>query len=168
MVMDNIIDNISITNLQDQVNEIKNLLLSFATTQEEQERRKESQIFFSSIFPLRNEDQLLRIEKRVNNDDEFQTRLVQELSRLGGLSIDEHVGRILYMLFSNELACKFTWLGVKHKKKQFYNLALVDLINRAVFNNRKLKNITHRDIQDSVKNWLRRAKERLQHQKSKH
>lgn len=153
---------ISITNLQDQVNEIRNLLLSHSTTEEEQEKRKESHIFFSSVFPLTNEDQLMKIENKVTTDNEFQMHLIYELSKLGGLSVDEHVSRILYKLLTNELACKYNWSGGKQKKKPFYNLALVDMINKAVLNNRKLKNVTHRDIQDSIKNWLRRCKEKSQ------
>lgn len=42
----------------------------------------------------------------------------------------------------------------------FCKIIFSDVLFKAVHNNEKLKNTTDKDIEETIKNWLRRAKER--------
>ncbi|XP_036146907.1 uncharacterized protein LOC105840320 [Monomorium pharaonis] len=136
-----------------EIQDIKNAGLNQAANNNIQ--RQES-VFHSFMLPFETEQQLEEVEQFLKNKDNFKTSVAQA-SRIGGKHSYEFIKRNLSKLLSNKLAEGYSWLGKKHKKK-FYELKLAEMLIAAgeAYN----ETFTKKDLEEAIKKWLRRAKER--------
>ncbi|CAG9760228.1 unnamed protein product [Ceutorhynchus assimilis] len=107
-------------------------------------------------FPLSNEEDLTGFEEYLSNDVNYAI-VVKEVVKIGGIDINQFVKRGLSFCISNRLAETYTYFG-KKGKKNFSELKLCSVLFDAVF--KKFKDSSRKDIETSIKNWMRRAKER--------
>ncbi|KAK4882254.1 hypothetical protein RN001_005573 [Aquatica leii] len=84
---------------------------------------------------------------------------VLEISKIGGCNVPEFIKRVLPKILSNEVASCYSWFGLK-KKKIFGKLLLSQVIIRAGLH--IFQTETSKSIEEAIKNWLRRAKERIE------
>ncbi|CAH0563922.1 unnamed protein product [Brassicogethes aeneus] len=109
-------------------------------------------------FPLKNENDLLKLEKLLQ-DDGNKKFLVVELARTGGSEVKEIVKRIMYKVFTNEVGEKYSWEGAKQKQK-FKDLKIARVIMDAVRYNKNTQNSTEAEIIFCIKKWLVKAPDR--------
>ncbi|KAF5300315.1 hypothetical protein FQA39_LY11172 [Lamprigera yunnana] len=132
----------------------------------ENETSKQYEEFISNIFPLQNEEDLVVVEVKLEEEPGFKVKLNQYCCRIGGHKTDEITKLMLRRLFSDKLASLYSWLGAK-KKKVFCHLQLANvIINSVCTANKNTANCTEKDVVDSIKNWLRHASTR--DKKNKH
>ncbi|KAF5301057.1 hypothetical protein FQA39_LY10876 [Lamprigera yunnana] len=126
----------------------------------ENETSKQYEEFISNIFPLQNEEDLVVVEVKLEEEPGFKVKLNQYCCRIGGHKTDEITKLMLRRLFSDKLASLYSWLGAK-KKKVFCHLQLANvIINSVCTANKNTANCTEKDVVDSIKNWLRHASTR--------
>ncbi|KAG8228128.1 hypothetical protein J437_LFUL000130 [Ladona fulva] len=109
-------------------------------------------------FPLDSVEGLERIETRLEADQSFQKCLISALMTLGGVDVKSSTLNLLKKLMTNNLASKYSWLGLK-KKRVFFSLRLNTVIKLCVRN--RHSTATDEDVSTITKNWLRLAKLRL-------
>lgn len=110
---------------------------------------------------------------------------VNEMKKIGGNGVYDFVKRVLQVHISNELGSQYSWLGLK-KKRVFKNLCFADAIISKFFllvsyvyygivfiinvNNfyyfvdsaqEIMQGSSKKDIEEAIKKWLRRCKERM-------
>ncbi|CAL1671852.1 unnamed protein product [Lasius platythorax] len=87
----------------------------------------EEEASFFTMFDilLKNEEDLIRVDKYLNKEKNFNVA-INELSKIGGNSIYNFTQRALNMLITNDLAATYSWLGWR-AKKTFNKLKLADL-----------------------------------------
>ncbi|KAF5300241.1 hypothetical protein FQR65_LT09195 [Abscondita terminalis] len=88
----------------------------------------------------------------------------QELSLIGGDSVQDMTKTLMYRIFTNQLGVSYTWEGLKNKNcLKITKLAQVMIT--AIRLNVKIANAAEMDIIKVIKAWLLRAKERLDNSK---
>ncbi|KAK8762505.1 hypothetical protein V5799_026228 [Amblyomma americanum] len=97
-------------------------------------------------------------DSKLSENDSLKTRLLHQLSGLGGTSIGSATRRMLSLLLSPKVAIKFSWLGQKGKKV-FSALNVADIICRAIKKN--FAEATRNDVESVIKVWLRHSGDKL-------
>ncbi|XP_047986901.1 uncharacterized protein LOC125238336 [Leguminivora glycinivorella] len=109
-------------------------------------------------FPIQNADELttteLLIEKKENYDN-----LVSYMRTIGGRDIASKVSRLMKFCFTDQLAQQYNFYGKRSNKKPFCQLRLRDCIVEGVVTT--TSGSTAKDVEDSIKIWLKHAPERL-------
>ncbi|XP_044765613.1 uncharacterized protein LOC123321893 isoform X2 [Coccinella septempunctata] len=116
----------------------------------------EESIFDKFDFPIKNIDELQKFEKYLEIG-ENKTKVVCELSKIGGSNHKVMTKRLLERLISNVLAMNYSWLGLK-KKDNFSALILSSTVKESVM--KIHRKITESDVELVIKGWLVKAKER--------
>ncbi|CAI6372376.1 unnamed protein product [Macrosiphum euphorbiae] len=97
---------------------------------------RESGVFDTSIIdsrlPIENEEKLETLETDISNDKSFRNQLVLRLSSVGGKTIKCMVKRIMTLLFTPEILCKFSYNGRGNKKRPFEKLLVKNVIFESV------------------------------------
>ncbi|KAF5298804.1 hypothetical protein FQA39_LY11693 [Lamprigera yunnana] len=135
----------------------------------ENETSKQYEEFISNIFPLQNEEDLVVVEVKLEEEPGFKVKLFTisiSVFRIGTVAVlavtkpTKITKLMLRRLFSDKLASLYSWLGAK-KKKVFCHLQLANvIINSVCTANKNTANCTEKDVVDSIKNWLRHASTR--------
>lgn len=117
---------------------------------------KPESLFTKFQFPLNDDEELKKVETFLEDDANFQNAVI-EMSKFGGNNMYDFVKRCLSMLLTNVYASSYSWMGRKNKKP-FFQLKIANTIMKAaeltkVEGDQKL-------CEESMKKWLRRAKER--------
>ncbi|XP_011859717.1 PREDICTED: uncharacterized protein LOC105557157 isoform X2 [Vollenhovia emeryi] len=103
-------------------------------------------------LPLKKEDDLEQLEDNLLQED-FRTALIEQLKKIGGRNVKETVYTLMKEVFTNDLAAKFSWLGLKKKKKlSIFGLSnvLIDIVHCN-------HSTTKQEIVEHIKAWLRHA-----------
>ncbi|XP_050065589.1 uncharacterized protein LOC126554572 [Aphis gossypii] len=99
-------------------------------------KTKDSGVFDTFIIddrlPIENEEKLETFESDLSNDKNFRNQLVLRLSSVGGKSIKCMVKRIMTLLFTPDLLCKFSYNGRGNKKRPFDKLLVKNVIFESV------------------------------------
>lgn len=146
--------------LQELTTSINRILTNNKVTHQVEE---EASFFTMFDFPLKNEEDLIRVDEYLNEEKNFNVAM-NELSKIGGNSIYNFTQRALNMLITNDLAATYSWLG-RRAKKTFNKLKLADLIIGSV--KRSILNSTNKECEEAIQKWLRRAKERSNNNKKR-
>ncbi|XP_022177541.1 uncharacterized protein LOC111038659 isoform X1 [Myzus persicae] len=101
-----------------------------------------------SRLPIENEEKLETFENILLNDKCFRNQLVLRLSSVGGKSIKCMVKRIMTLLFTPEILCKFSYNGRGNKKRAFEKL----LVKNVIFDS--IKNIKKFALSDNSSNEI--------------
>ncbi|XP_025830045.1 uncharacterized protein LOC108744733 [Agrilus planipennis] len=118
------------------------------------------QVFFQNFqMPIQTEEDLVRVEKFLENEVNFKLS-AQKIARIGGHTPYEFVKRVFTKILSDDISVKYSWLGAK-KKEVFSHLHLSRLIINAAGLNQATSSCSSKDLEEAIKNYLRRAKERL-------
>ncbi|KAK5647964.1 hypothetical protein RI129_002856 [Pyrocoelia pectoralis] len=114
-------------------------------------------LFIKQNLPATTKETLNHLEDYLNNVDNFE-RAVSELHLIGGATLYDFVKRMLSGLITDKLAAQFSFYGLRTKEK-FSQLKVSELIIRCAKHG-NFKETTTKDVEDCIKKWLRRAKER--------
>ncbi|XP_039313316.1 uncharacterized protein LOC120359534 isoform X2 [Solenopsis invicta] len=76
----------------------------------------------ADLLPIKDLEQLENFEKELQNK-EIYNQMVTKLYYRGGKNVDEIVNKIMSLIFTNSLACSYSYFG-KKKKKAFSDLVL--------------------------------------------
>ncbi|XP_018362902.1 PREDICTED: uncharacterized protein LOC108761063, partial [Trachymyrmex cornetzi] len=142
---------------QSQMSEDIQIILRTIGTQREDRSLitgNEDSILRKYDFPLKNVNELNVVEEYLEEKNNTN-KLVKELSKIGGVTYKHTINRIMFSLFSNEVAEKYSWIGFKGKNK-FSLLHISEAIIRAV--QKTHSSITLSDIETVIKAWLVKAK----------
>ncbi|KAF5276792.1 hypothetical protein FQR65_LT16171 [Abscondita terminalis] len=90
----------------------------------------------------------------------------KQLSRIGGDTANELTKRIMYRTMTNIMCQLYTWDGAKGKRP-FKNLLLCQLVLKAVGTNKRTRTSYEDETVKTIKQWLVRAKDRLNNQNKK-
>ncbi|KAF5275147.1 hypothetical protein FQR65_LT16767 [Abscondita terminalis] len=118
-------------------------------------------IFTLFDLPIENEERLQEFESHLTKEKNLND-VIDEISKIGGKNVQEFVKRTMSRIISNEVGSQYSWIGLK-QKKNFSKLLVVQAIIRAGLI--LFKNENSKSFEESIKNWLRRSKERLDKQK---
>nr|XP_012234568.1 PREDICTED: uncharacterized protein LOC105679233 [Linepithema humile] len=108
-------------------------------------------------FPLKTVEQVEgELDAYLKDAENFKS-VVNEMKKIGGNSV-YFVKRVLQVHISNELGSQYSWLGLK-KKRVFKNFRFTD----AIINSTQeiMQGSSKKDIEEAIKKWLRRCKERM-------
>ncbi|KAK5648359.1 hypothetical protein RI129_003251 [Pyrocoelia pectoralis] len=114
-------------------------------------------LFIKQNLPATTKETLNHLEDYLNNVDNFE-RAVSELHLIGGATLYDFVKRMLSGLITDKLAAQFSFYGLRTKEK-CSQLKVSELIIRCAKHG-NFKETTTKDVEDCIKKWLRRAKER--------
>ncbi|XP_077512539.1 uncharacterized protein LOC144123603 [Amblyomma americanum] len=89
-------------------------------------------------------------DSKLSENDSLKTRLLHQLSGLGGTSIGSATRRMLSLLLSPKVAIKFSWLGQKGKKS-----------SRHWAIKKNFAEATRNDVESVIKVWLRHSGDKL-------
>uniref|UniRef100_A0A2S2NAH6 DUF4806 domain-containing protein n=1 Tax=Schizaphis graminum TaxID=13262 RepID=A0A2S2NAH6_SCHGA len=99
-------------------------------------KTRDSGVFDTFIIdgrlPIENEEKLETFENDLSIDKNFRNQLVLRLSSVGGKSIKCMVKRIMTLLFTPDLLCKFSYNGRGNKKRPFDKLLVKNVIFESV------------------------------------
>ncbi|XP_011858464.1 PREDICTED: uncharacterized protein LOC105556021 [Vollenhovia emeryi] len=118
---------------------------------------EENQVDIFQNLPLKNENELEAMEKKLNDDSTYRKHMIKQFARILCQDMKTSCIRLMRQIFSNELAMKYSWYGVK-KKSIFSNLQLCKIIMCVIRNSHA--NVTDDQISAPIKIWLAHAKER--------
>ncbi|XP_054723191.1 uncharacterized protein LOC129233148 isoform X2 [Uloborus diversus] len=113
-------------------------------------------------FPISSEEDVLILEEKLS-EEEVRKHMIRELQKFGGAHLAEVVRRMLVYLLTDEVAEKYSFMGLKGKM-QFSSLKLCSLINDVA--RIHVKTATNKEISKPIAAWLRHAKERLNKKKT--
>ncbi|XP_060858714.1 uncharacterized protein LOC132936033 [Metopolophium dirhodum] len=97
-------------------------------------KTRESQLLYDTCLiddklPIKSQENLQEFENELYIDKIYRHQLVKRLSSVGGKSIKIMVKRIMTLMFTPELLCKFSYNGRGNKKCSFEKL----LVNKIIF-----------------------------------
>ncbi|KAK4878003.1 hypothetical protein RN001_010509 [Aquatica leii] len=128
-------------------------------------------------FPIKNQENLQELEVYLLDNQNFSC-LVAYLAAIGGKDLTTQVNNVLRRLLSNDLASQFSFYGKRSNKKAFSTLKTKDLVigkfstlNKDIVLLQNSFNISaavkqcskeakFKDIENSMKDWLKHAPHR--------
>ncbi|XP_071576472.1 uncharacterized protein [Temnothorax nylanderi] len=127
--------------------------------------KKKENMDTTKDFPLKNQTELDTLEDKLQSDEGYRNELIKQLCRARSGNMRTFCIRLMRLIFSNELATKYSWLGTK-KKEIFSTLHICKVIMSVIRN-------SHSDVSDDqiaapIKIWLAHAPERFNRQKINH
>ncbi|KAK4882599.1 hypothetical protein RN001_005918 [Aquatica leii] len=114
------------------------------------------------LMPLKNEEDLKRIEILFSQQSEAVNKLSIYFSYIGAHTTNNYVNVLLKKVISNELACNYNYYG-KRGKLPFSTLHLNEMIIQSV--RKGLPESKEKEIQNAIKVWLKHSKERSKRDK---
>ncbi|XP_067203400.1 uncharacterized protein [Linepithema humile] len=161
-------ENVVLTKINDLLKSINSLDKSGYIDNATVNNKSEDDDNIASLLPIEDAEQLKNFEEKLKNK-EFYNQVVTKLYYRGGKNVDEVVNKIMRQIFTNSLACSYSYLG-KQKKKPFYNLVLCKCVLGAVY--RHKFDVTEDYIIKKIGFWLanaptRQAREKIKEEKSK-
>ncbi|GJQ68604.1 hypothetical protein Trydic_g17154 [Trypoxylus dichotomus] len=121
---------------------------------------------FRVNLPVSNSEEAEILEEHLKNSEDFSS-LRAYLSCLGGKDLSSRTNRILRALMTDTLASTYNFYGFRCQdtKRAFVNLQMKKVVIQAV--QISLPQSTVKDIEDSIKVWLKHAPERVKKQNRK-
>ncbi|KAL4153045.1 hypothetical protein QTP88_000878 [Uroleucon formosanum] len=97
-------------------------------------KTRESQFLYDTCgiddkLPIKSQENLKEFENELSVDKSYRQQLVKRLSSIVGKSIKIMVKRIMTLMFTPDLLCKFSYNGRRNKKCSFEKL----LVNKIIF-----------------------------------
>ncbi|XP_018572378.1 uncharacterized protein LOC108911826 isoform X2 [Anoplophora glabripennis] len=136
----------------DTLDELKNVKKHLNNTSKDDETES---VLNKFNVPITSIEDFYKLEEFLEVEDNFK-KSVYEFSKIGGSNTYDFIRRVLSVIITNNLAQNFTWFGTK-EKKAFQKLKISEVIIEAAgkcdIGDRKL-------VEEAVKKYLRRAKER--------
>ncbi|KAK4886178.1 hypothetical protein RN001_002449 [Aquatica leii] len=113
---------------------------------------------FPVSFPLRNNSHVEKLENYIALKDNLDS-LAVFLSSLGGRDVNNRVNVILRYVFDDRLASTYNFCGKRSNKTAIKDLHL----RKAIFDSikRVSTQTTEKEIDSTIKNWLKHAPERV-------
>ncbi|XP_063919115.1 uncharacterized protein LOC135134383 isoform X2 [Zophobas morio] len=109
-------------------------------------------------------EEFLKIEEKFNY-------MKCRLACIGGTSVRNCVMNMMKFILTDKVAVKFNWIARDNKKKAFKDTLMSKVIQEAVMTayskHADRTDLTDRNIQDAMKDWLKLAKHRLDHKAKK-
>uniref|UniRef100_UPI00358DDBC2 uncharacterized protein isoform X2 n=1 Tax=Myxine glutinosa TaxID=7769 RepID=UPI00358DDBC2 len=122
------------------------------------ERQQPQDVEWSTMhkfnFPLKTMEDVQMVEELLA-DNATERALVMHLSKLGGMTQDDVVRRILCHVVSNKIATQFNWMG-RGSKSAFSELALTRAIKAAA----KKASVNEAQCEAKIKSWLKYSGDR--------
>ncbi|OXA44090.1 uncharacterized protein LOC118432952 [Folsomia candida] len=115
-------------------------------------------------FPVENFEELAELEKKLMTSKLFYNQLVGFLAIIGGKDYKETIAGILPYLFTNELAEKIAWDGIRKKnpKKAFKTLRIKQVLFDAVRQNPLVnRSVTDKEMKAKGASWFQHATDRI-------
>ncbi|XP_016664012.2 uncharacterized protein LOC107885091 [Acyrthosiphon pisum] len=112
--------------------------------------------FHDCPLPLDNNIDLNTIEDKIAGDHQFKSRLINELSYIGGKNCKAMVKRLMSKLFTDDLLSDYSYTG-KKGKKPFSTLFICSVIFDAIKKQVKFSNIPKNEIEETIKQVLAQA-----------
>ncbi|KAF5307562.1 hypothetical protein FQR65_LT18391 [Abscondita terminalis] len=112
---------------------------------------------FPVTLPLKNIDDVHKLENYLTLSTENLSRLVSHLSTLGGRDVASKTNSILSRLMSNDLSTQYSFLGTRNGKKAFSKLMLKTLVNREYCAVQATSSCTEEEVNSKIKDWLKHA-----------
>ncbi|KAK5648044.1 hypothetical protein RI129_002936 [Pyrocoelia pectoralis] len=109
-------------------------------------------------LPLKTRDDVEKFEKYLEDKNNCLA-VTSYLSSLGGRDFIGHANNILKYLFTNTIAVSFNFCGKRGAKEAFQKLNLKTVIATS-------PQVSEREIEDSIKVWLKHAPERLKREQN--
>ncbi|KAM7300335.1 uncharacterized protein ISCGN_020899 [Ixodes scapularis] len=122
-------------------------------------REKEREMASEPVLraPLESAEAVKAFDAELN--DASREALIVELTSFGSLKVGKAVKAMLAFLMTDQAASEFSMDGRKGKEK-FRKLKLAKVIHDAVRRTKHLQDATKDEVENEVKEWLRRGKER--------
>ncbi|RZF37145.1 hypothetical protein LSTR_LSTR015335 [Laodelphax striatellus] len=115
------------------------------------------------LFPVDSDDRLAALESRLE-DNAFKIRIVKEFSKIGGKDIKSIVYNLMPHMLTNAYASLFSWYGAKGKRV-FSALSVANIIQEVV--RCRIKDAANTEIEQPVRKWLSKAKEKLERKRKR-
>ncbi|KAE9524422.1 hypothetical protein AGLY_015143, partial [Aphis glycines] len=120
-----------------------------------------------NIFLITTEDQLMNIEKKIDDDINFKNELVCKLSLLvDNNNLNTSVRRIISRLCDDTLLLNYSLTGFKHNKT-FRNLNVYHVLIDAVRVNVQYNKVPDQKIDVPLSVWLDHSKFRIRNKQEK-
>ncbi|XP_067208313.1 uncharacterized protein [Linepithema humile] len=116
---------------------------------------------FAFQFPMKSFDDVNHVEDILKEKTQIDI-LDATLSTIGGRDVSSKVSRILKYLFIDTLAAEFSFFGKRLNKRPFSDLYLRTIIVESI--KRSTPGVTIKEIEDSIKIWLKHAPDREKNQ----
>ncbi|XP_070168239.1 IgA FC receptor-like isoform X2 [Polyergus mexicanus] len=123
-----------IKSLVDITNRIKRCEFLLKKKQNNSSEQLENQIYdtenniLDEKFPMKNLDDVRNIEQQLKHDETFKKQVKSELYFCSQNTMKKTVTKIMKILFTDEVAAKFSWTGQKENKQKFETLFLWKII----------------------------------------
>ncbi|XP_018045573.1 PREDICTED: uncharacterized protein LOC108685340 [Atta colombica] len=109
-------------------------------------------------LPLKDENDLKIMERKLKDDPEYRNQMIKQLNRITSEHVRSSCIRLIKVILSNELAVEYSWYGAK-KKLVFSALEICKVIMSVLRNSHPYA--TDDELTNPIKIWLAHAKERL-------
>ncbi|XP_025192717.1 putative histone-lysine N-methyltransferase 1, partial [Melanaphis sacchari] len=115
-----------------------------------------------SIFPINDFQNIINIDEKIKNDEQFEKKMINFISTIGGKNIKNFVKRILQRLFTNELSSKCSWTGFRNNFR-LENLKIINIMKEI-----GRINFSYTDVvfEEHVKEWFRHGNQRFTREKT--
>ncbi|KFM73494.1 hypothetical protein X975_07201, partial [Stegodyphus mimosarum] len=121
---------------------------------------------YLKMLPIKTLEDLDLWEDILSDDDSFQN-LVHALANKGGQTVEQTTRRILSDLFTDEVSSKINWAG-RGEKQSFKTFKSCALIYKAVRSNPSNSSATEKQMEETIKQWLKAAPLRARYTEKKH
>uniref|UniRef100_A0A1Y1L4E9 Uncharacterized protein n=1 Tax=Photinus pyralis TaxID=7054 RepID=A0A1Y1L4E9_PHOPY len=118
---------------------------------------------FASL-PCKSSEELNILENLLSEKSHFKV-LIAHLSQFGGKEVIPKVNALLRKCLTNQLACKYSYLGTRLGKEAFTKLRLKEVIIGAVKTSISIDNET--PVISAIKEWLKHAPQRVKLENNK-
>ncbi|XP_011169675.1 protein tramtrack, beta isoform isoform X2 [Solenopsis invicta] len=149
-----------IINLESAINDIKTSikLISEKLSVDSSDKKENEYVDTLKDFPLKDQTELDTLEDKLQNDASYRHEMIKQLSRVGSGLMKTSCIRLMRLIFSNELAAKYSWYGAK-KKQIFSTLHICRVIMSVI--RKSHPDVTDDQISAPIKIWLAHATERI-------
>uniref|UniRef100_A0A1Y1K0U2 DUF4806 domain-containing protein n=2 Tax=Photinus pyralis TaxID=7054 RepID=A0A1Y1K0U2_PHOPY len=117
-----------------------------------------SSIFVEVHLPANTHPELADLEEYLKIDEKFQST-VKEMSIIGGRNIYDFIKRVISRFVTDSLASHYSYCGLRNKDS-FSKLTTCQMVIESAKRSPDFQQITVKEIEECLKKWLRRAKER--------
>ncbi|KAE9523144.1 hypothetical protein AGLY_016458, partial [Aphis glycines] len=121
--------------------------------------------YFVSTWPISTQCQLDDLENRLQKEDGFKNKVINELIRVGGKTLKDMIYKIMRKVLTDTILKEFTYFWLRNKN----NFSIL-LLNKAIFDTirkSKVRNSTDEEITAIIGKWLTTSKSRLEKKKNK-
>ncbi|XP_070169624.1 uncharacterized protein [Polyergus mexicanus] len=112
---------------------------------------------------MKSLDDVRNIEQQLKHDETFKKQVKSELYFCSHNTMKKTVTKIMKILFTDEVAAKFSWTGQKENKQKFETLFLWKIIFGVIRS--KFKGVSEGDVSAPLKIWLSHAQDRIKNKR---